>query len=98
MHTSGEPIVAVCESVGQMDCEGCLRKEEVRVSRRAFFASMLGVCSGAIASVVGLPLLRYVLYPVRSAAKATKWTLIGDAQEFDNLAKPVAKTVTLTQR
>ena len=98
MHASGEPIVAACESAGQIDCEGCLRKEEVRVSRRAFFASMLGVCSGAIASVVGLPLLRYVLYPVRNAAKPSKWTLIGDAQEFDNIAKPVAKTVTLTQR
>lgn len=98
MHSSGEPIAVACESAGQMDCEGCLQKEKVQVSRRAFFASLLGVCSGAIASVVGLPLLRYVLYPVRSAAKATKWTLIGDAREFENVSKPVAKTVTLTQR
>jgi menaquinol-cytochrome c reductase iron-sulfur subunit len=98
MHSSGEPVAVACESADQMDCDGCLQKGEVQVSRRAFFASLLGVCSGAIASVVGLPLLRYILYPVRSAAKASKWTLIGDAREFENIAKPVTKTVTLTQR
>lgn len=99
VHASVELPTQGCEyAVDSNDCEGCLRKEEVGVTRRAFFASLLGVCSGAIASVIGLPLLRYVLYPVRTATKASKWTLIGDAREFDNIAGPVAKTVTLTQR
>ena len=88
-----------CKSLGQeRDCATGLEKEAVRVSRRTFFASMLGVCTGAIASVIGLPIIRYVLYPVRSAAKGPKWTTVGDVQEFDNIATPVAKTVELVQR
>lgn len=86
-----------CKSMRDVkDCATCLEREAV--SRRVFFASMLGVCSGVIASVIGLPMLRYVLYPVRAAAKAVKWTEVGDASEFDNLAAPVTKMVALTQR
>lgn len=88
-----------CESLSRInDCANCLEKEAVRVSRRAFFASMLGVCSGAIASVIGLPMFRYVLYPVRNTAKGPKWTEIGDAREFDSISGPVTKTLALTQR
>lgn len=99
-----EPVTSTqaipnCDNLSQYsDCESCLKKEPVRVSRRTFFASMLGVCSGAMASVVGLPILRYILYPVQTAAKGQKWTQIGDAQEFENLARPVTKTIALVQR
>lgn len=93
------PVSRDCNNLSQQsDCENCLKKEAVRVSRRTFFASMLGVCSGAIASVVGLPILRYILYPVQTAAKGQNWTQIGDAQEFENIARPVTKTIALIQR
>ena len=92
-------VSSPCEHFTQVnDCANCLKKEAISVSRRSFFAAMLGVCSGAIASVVGLPIVLYVLYPVQSAAKGPKWTEVGDVQEFDNIAAPVAKTVALTQR
>ena len=88
-----------CEPVPQDDaCGGCQKKETTQVSRRAFFASLLGVCSGAIATVVGMPMLRYVLYPVQAAAKASKWTEVGDASDFEKIDKPVMKTILLTQR
>jgi len=88
-----------CESLKEAnDCANCLKKESVRVSRRAFFASMLGVCSGAIASVIGLPMFRYVLYPVSTSTKGPKWTEVGDAREFESIAAPVTKTVALIQR
>ena len=87
------------ESVPQNDaCGGCQKKETAQVSRRAFFASLLGVCSGAIATVVGMPMLRYVLYPVQAATKASKWTEVGDASEFEKIDKPIMKTISLTQR
>lgn len=93
-------MIPECESVPQNDaCGGCLKKEEApHVSRRVFFASLLGVCSGTIASVIGLPMLRYVLYPVQAATKASKWTEVGDASEFEKIDKPVMKTIQLTQR
>lgn len=88
-----------CELVSQNDaCGECMKKEQAQVSRRAFSASLLGVCSGAIATVVGLPVLRYVLYPVQAAAKASKWTEVGDASDFEKIDKPVMKTILLTQR
>ncbi len=66
-------------------CAGCANKEPAGVTRRAFFASLLGVCSGTIAAVVGMPMLRYVLYPVQAATKSSKWTEVGDASEFEKL-------------
>src|SRR5258708_30215452 len=87
-----------CESnvVGD-GCGACCEEKPDQVSRRAFFASLLGVCSGAIATVIGMPMFRYVLYPVEAATKATKWTEVGDASEFEKIEGPVAKTISLTQ-
>ncbi len=88
-----------CKSVVENDaCTACLKKEAVQVSRRAFFASLLGVCSGAIATVIGMPMFRYVLYPVQAATKSAKWTEIGDAREFEGVSEPVTRTIALTQR
>src|SRR5580692_2794942 len=88
-----------CESTVQNDaCMACLTKEPVQVSRRAFFASLLGVCSGAVASLIATPMLRYVLYPVQAATRASNWTPVGDTSEFDNIDGPVTKTIALTQR
>ncbi|KAA6462042.1 ubiquinol-cytochrome c reductase iron-sulfur subunit [Acidobacteria bacterium AB60] len=95
---SGAQSFTDCDFSQNSDCGACLKQEAAQVSRRAFFASMLGACAGAIASVIGLPILRYVLYPVQNAAKGQKWTLIGDAQEFENIAAPVTKTIALVQR
>jgi menaquinol-cytochrome c reductase iron-sulfur subunit len=88
-----------CQCVPQNDaCAACLDQQAVKVSRRAFFASFLGVCSGAMATVIGIPMLRYILYPVQAATRAVKWTEVGDAGEFANIEKPVTKTISLIQR
>ena len=79
-------------------CATCLAKEPVQVSRRSFFASLLGVGCSLIATVIGIPTLRLVFYPVLAVGDASKWTVIGDASEFDNLEAPVTKTISLTQR
>lgn len=79
-------------------CAASLTKEPVQVSRRAFFASFLGVCSGAVASLIGLPMFRYVLYPLQAAIKASNWTQIGDTSEFEDTEGPITKTIALTQR
>jgi menaquinol-cytochrome c reductase iron-sulfur subunit len=74
-----------------------MEQHAIKVSRRAFFASFLGVFSGAIATVIGIPMLRYVLYPVQAATRAIKWTDVGDASEFAGIDKPVTKTISLVQ-
>jgi menaquinol-cytochrome c reductase iron-sulfur subunit len=80
------------------ECAACLAKESLQVSRRSFFASLLGVSCGVIATVIGTPLLRFILYPVQTVNKTDKWTEVGDASEFDNIEGPVTKTISLTQR
>ena len=88
-----------CQSVMLNDaCAGCVKPEPDQVSRRAFFASILGLCTGAIATVVGMPMLRYVLYPVQAATTAGRWTEVGNASEFEKIDGPVTKTISLTQR
>jgi menaquinol-cytochrome c reductase iron-sulfur subunit len=88
-----------CNSEIQNDaCAACLAKESVRVSRRSFFASLLGACAGLIVTVIGTPMLRYILYPVQAGGRSGKWTEIGDASEFDKIEGPVTKTIALIQR
>jgi Rieske Fe-S protein len=97
--TRGETMTQECNSSNAQNdaCAACLAKESLQVSRRSFVASFLGVCCGAIATVIGTPMLRYILYPVQNVSK-TKWTEVGDASDFDNIEGPVTKTISLTQR
>jgi menaquinol-cytochrome c reductase iron-sulfur subunit len=80
------------------ECAVCLAQHSAQITRRSFFASMLGACAGLIATVIGAPMLRYILYPVLAGAKTDKWTAVGDVTEFENLNAPVTKTISLVQR
>lgn len=80
------------------ECAACLAQQSQLVSRRSFFASMLGMGCGLIAAVIGMPMARYILYPIQNVNSAGKWTEVGDASEFANIEGPVTKTIALTQR
>lgn len=88
-------------NVPETGCGGCAHHravEAIEVSRRTFFASLLGMGGAAIGAVVGLPLFRFVFFPVYASSRITEWSNVGDASEFANAAGPVVKTVSLTQR
>ena len=80
------------------ECAVCLAQKSTEITRRSFFASMLGACAGLIATIVGMPMFRYILYPVQAVSRSDKWTEVGDVSEFDNLNNPVTKTIPLVQR
>ena len=80
------------------ECAACLAQKSREITRRSFFASLLGACAGLIATVIGTPMLRYILYPVQASSRSDKWTEVGSVSEFENIAGPVAKTISLTQR
>lgn len=87
--------------VARTETGGCAHYsavQAVEVSRRSFFASMLGMGAAAIGAVVGLPLFRFVFYPVYAGSRSTEWSVVGDANDFASTTAPVAKTVSLTQR
>ena len=80
------------------ECAVCLAQQSARFTRRSFLASCLGAGAGLIAAIVGMPMLRYVLYPVQAGNRPDKWTEVGDVTEFENIAGPVTKTISLVQR
>jgi menaquinol-cytochrome c reductase iron-sulfur subunit len=79
-------------------CATCLAQSSAAISRRSFVASLVGACAGVVATVVGTPMLRYILYPVRTASAASNWTEVGNVTEFDKMEAPVSRTIELTQR
>lgn len=80
------------------ECAVCLAQQSAKITRRSFFASFMGACAGLIAAIIGMPMFRYVLYPVQARSKTDKWTDIGDVSEFQGIDKPVTKTISLVQR
>jgi menaquinol-cytochrome c reductase iron-sulfur subunit len=80
------------------ECAVCLAQKSVEITRRSFLASLLGAGAGLIATIIGMPMFRYILYPVQAVSRKDKWTEIGDVSEFDNLNVPVTKTISLVQR
>jgi Rieske Fe-S protein len=79
-------------------CEECTAHESTEISRRSFFASLLGMGCALIGSIVGLPLFRFVLYPVYASSGDPQWSEVGNASDFVNIGQPVVKTVSITNR
>lgn len=80
------------------ECAVCLAQQSTQVTRRSFFASFLGAFSGLTGAIIGIPVLRYILYPVRAVAQVGNWSEVGDVTEFENLDGPVIRTISLVQR
>lgn len=79
-------------------CATCMAQKSAAMSRRSFVASLGGACAGVIATVLGTPMLRYILYPVQTASAASNWTEVGNVAEFEKMEAPVSRTIELTQR
>lgn len=50
------------------------------------------------AAVVGLPLMKFILYPLGSAERKSEWAELGEASEFETVSGPVLRTITVAQR
>lgn len=79
-------------------CATCLAKEQLNVSRRSFFASLLGMGTAIVGAMIGTPLVKFVLYPVQAAGRKLQWSEVGRASEFEGMKGPVVKSIALTQR
>jgi menaquinol-cytochrome c reductase iron-sulfur subunit len=72
-------------------------KDVIVINRRSFFGVLLGIGSVGMGALLGIPVLRYVLYPLYAKQKKSGWTEVGPIEDFASLDQPVAKTITLTQ-
>jgi menaquinol-cytochrome c reductase iron-sulfur subunit len=67
-------------------------------SRRSFLAGLLAAGGAAVGALLAVPLVRFALYPVLARTTEKSWSDIGKVDEFQNLAAPVQKLVTIEQR
>jgi hypothetical protein len=85
-------------NAGVEGCAGCAGRDVVDIGRRSFFGALIGMGSMLIGAIIGVPLLRYVLYPVYAKGEGGSWSDVGSVNEFDKNDGPVSKTITFTQR
>ncbi len=82
----------------QEKIQGNVNNEDVIIiNRRSFFGVLLGIGSAGMGVLLGVPVLRYVLYPLYAKSKQDSWSLVGPMEEFSNLDTPIPKSITVTQ-
>ena len=67
-------------------------------SRRSFLGLLLGSASTCIGAFIGVPVMRYIFYPLTARSKNSGWTDAGSISEVVDSKKPVRRTLNLTQR
>lgn len=66
-------------------------------SRRSFLGWLLGVGTVGMGAALSVPLLRYVLSPLKGRGTQENWTDVGAADSFAGLTEPKACQITLVQ-
>ena len=72
--------------------------ENIIVSRRSFFGTLLVIGSASMGALLAIPVLRYILYPLYSKAAGTEWSDVGRVSDFLASKVPIRKTITFKQR
>lgn len=67
-------------------------------SRRSFLGVLLGVASATVGALLGIPVVRYLLYPLTSGSTASDWSDAGSLLEVTASPVPVSRTLHLKGR
>ncbi len=73
------------------------RKDVIIINRRSFFAVLLGLVTAGVGTLLAIPVLRYILYPLNAITGEKGWSSVGKMTEFTNLRQPIRKMITVTQ-
>jgi menaquinol-cytochrome c reductase iron-sulfur subunit len=65
--------------------------------RRSFFAVLIGVGMAVIGALLGIPLIRFTIYPLLAKTTQTAWSKLGSLSNFSSLKEPVRRIVKITQ-
>jgi menaquinol-cytochrome c reductase iron-sulfur subunit len=66
--------------------------------RRSFLGALLGVAWAFIGSLLGIPVLRYIFYPVTAKSEDSDWAEAGSIGMLANARAPQRCTLDLKQR
>ena len=72
-------------------------KAKVVFNRRSFFGALLGIGTAGMGALLGIPVLRYVLYPLYAKSSKSGWSVIGKSSDFADLTAPQLKTIDFRQ-
>jgi menaquinol-cytochrome c reductase iron-sulfur subunit len=72
-------------------------RDVIVITRRSFFASLLGIGGAAMGALLAIPVLRYVLYPLYAKGAGIKWSRVAPLDSIAAGAPPERKTVTFVQ-
>lgn len=67
-------------------------------SRRSFLGVLLGLASTTVGAFLGIPVVRYLLYPLTSRSASTGWSVAGTSVEVAASPVPVSRTLHLKER
>jgi len=63
--------------------------------RRSFLGWLLGICTVSVGALLSVPLVRFVLHPLRTNTTETSWSDLGDVDEFASFISPVRRVITV---
>lgn len=78
--------------------ESLTEEPPVEPNRRSFLAGLLAAGSATVGALLAVPLVRFTLHPVLARTTEKSWSDVGKIDEFQNLAFPTKKLVTIEQR
>ncbi|MGA9118133.1 MAG: Rieske (2Fe-2S) protein [Bacteroidota bacterium] len=67
-------------------------------SRRAFLGGLFGLASVFVGSLLAVPVLRYIFYPMTAKAEDSDWAEVGPVASFSNVPTPLRRTLDLKMR
>ena len=69
----------------------------VAESRRSFLGVLLGVASATIGVLLGIPVVRYLLYPLTSGSNTAAWSPAGSVSAVSASLVPLSRTLHLKE-
>jgi menaquinol-cytochrome c reductase iron-sulfur subunit len=66
--------------------------------RRSFLGVLLGVASAFVGALLGVPVLRYIFYPLSAQSDDSAWTEAGSVAAVPEGQAPLRRTLDLKQR
>ena len=68
------------------------------VERRSFFAALVAAGSSCIAALLGIPLVRAALFPLRGLGSQTQWSDLGPQENFAALKEPATQLLNIQRQ
>lgn len=67
-------------------------------TRRSFLGVLLGLGSTGVGMLLGVPVVRFIFYPITAKTRDSDWAEVGPVSDFANMKSPMRRNLDLVQR